>query len=251
MTAKMLCNCLIGSILLHLALFTVITRKLPKTPATMPAVEAFLVASPVARLPETKRSSLLATGAEMHGQVQETAQLKLAHQDGGSAAPLAERKLAIEATPANKAPDLAAPSPAQSSAPASAAPAAPANPFSVAPRAENSGATASLASRPGSGAAQVMVLGDFGSARFTRKVEPAYPFLARKLGKEGKVILRLALDAQGHLQGIETVEASGFGFAEAASSAIRKSTFAPALRNGRAIASQVLVPVRFVLHDGG
>lgn len=41
--------------------------------------------------------------------------------------------------------------------------------------------------------------------------------MARKLGKEGKVVLRLALDAQGQLQGIDIVEANGFGFAEAAS----------------------------------
>ena len=157
----------------------------------------------------------------------------------------------MKATPANKVPDPAAPTPGQSLAQVTTAPtAAPADPRSVAPRAENSGATASLASRPNSEAGQVMVLGDSGSARFTRKVEPAYPFLARRLGKEGKVILRLTLDAQGRLQGIDTVEASGFGFAEAAHAAIRKSTFAPAVRNGRAIASQVLVPVRFVLHDG-
>ena len=74
--------------------------------------------------------------------------------------------------------------------------------------------------------------------------------MARKLGKEGKVVLRLALDAQGQLQGIDIVEANGFGFAEAASSAIRKSTFAPAVRDGRAISSRVLVPVRFVLKEG-
>lgn len=71
--------------------------------------------------------------------------------------------------------------------------------------------------------------------------------MARKLGKEGKVVLRLTLDAQGQLQAVETVEASGFGFAEAANTAIRMSTYAPAVKNGRAISSQVLVPVKFVL----
>jgi len=92
-----------------------------------------------------------------------------------------------------------------------------------------------------------MTLGDAGSPRFIHRESPKYPFMARKLGKEGKVLLKLALDAQGRLQGIDTVEANGFGFAEAASSAIKKSTFAPAVRNGKAISSQVLVSVRFVL----
>jgi len=63
-------------------------------------------------------------------------------------------------------------------------------------------------------------------------------------------VLSLALDARGQVQEIRVIEANGFGFAESASAAIRKSTFAPAVKSGRAVSSQVLVPVRFVLHDG-
>jgi len=95
-----------------------------------------------------------------------------------------------------------------------------------------------------------MTMGDAGSPRFIHREAPLYPFTARRLGKEGRVVLRLALDAQGRLQGIDVVEADGFGFAEAASAAVRKSTFAPAVKNGRAVSSQVLVPVRFVLRGG-
>jgi protein TonB len=93
-----------------------------------------------------------------------------------------------------------------------------------------------------------MMLGEAGSPRFIHRELPEYPFLARKLGKEGKVVLRLALDEKGRLQRIDTVEASGFGFADAASRAIRKSTFEPAISNGAAISSLVLVPIRFVLN---
>jgi len=95
-----------------------------------------------------------------------------------------------------------------------------------------------------------MVLGEVGSPRFIHRELPIYPLIARKFGKEGKVVLRLTLDAQGQLQGIEVIEANGFGFAEAASAAIRQSTFAPAVKNGRVISSKVLVPIRFVLHEG-
>ena len=102
----------------------------------------------------------------------------------------------------------------------------------------------------GAGPVQVMALGDSGSPSFLHREPPIYPVLARKLGREGRVLLRLRLDPTGHLQGVETVEAGGFGFAEAAISAIRKSTFMPAVRNGDPVASQVLVPVRFVLYEG-
>jgi protein TonB len=93
-----------------------------------------------------------------------------------------------------------------------------------------------------------MMLGDAGAARFSHRELPVYPFLARKLGKEGTVVLRLALDDKGRLQQIDTVESSGFGFADAASTAIRKSTFEPAISNGVAVSSRVIVPIRFVLN---
>jgi TonB family protein len=73
-----------------------------------------------------------------------------------------------------------------------------------------------------------MVLGDAGSPRFIHRELPIYPPIARKFGKVGKVVLKLTLDAHGKLQEIKVIEANGFGFAESASAATRKSTFAPA-----------------------
>ena len=94
-----------------------------------------------------------------------------------------------------------------------------------------------------------MAFGQVGSPRFIHREIPKYPFMARKRGKEGKVVLKLTLDSQGQLQAVETVEASGFGFAEAANAAIRLSTYAPAVRNGKAVSSQVLIPIKFVLEE--
>jgi len=82
---------------------------------------------------------------------------------------------------------------------------------------------------------------------FIRRETPVYPLLARRLGKEGKVVLKLAIDAKGSLQHIEVVEPSGFGFTEAAVEAVRKSSFAPARRMGNRIASKALLSIRFVL----
>lgn len=92
-----------------------------------------------------------------------------------------------------------------------------------------------------------MVLGAAGAPRFIHRETPQYPVLAQKLGKEGRVVLRLALDDRGTLQNIEVVQSDGFGFAEAASTAIKQSTFAPAFRNGRRVSANIIVPVRFVL----
>jgi protein TonB len=71
--------------------------------------------------------------------------------------------------------------------------------------------------------------------------------LARRFGKEGKVVLRLLIDRNGKLQNVEVIEPSGFGFTESAIEAIKKSTFSPAYRNGEKIASKAILPVRFNL----
>lgn len=76
---------------------------------------------------------------------------------------------------------------------------------------------------------------------------PAYPVLARRLGREGKVVLRLTIDEYGTLKGVEVLEDPGYGFSAAAAEAARKSRFAPARVNGRPIAVKALLPVRFVL----
>jgi TonB family protein len=83
--------------------------------------------------------------------------------------------------------------------------------------------------------------------RFMHRALPVYPMMARRLGREGKVVLKLLIDAQGRLQNIEVIEGGGFGFAEAAIEAVKRSTYHPALRNGERVASRALLPIRFKL----
>ncbi len=85
---------------------------------------------------------------------------------------------------------------------------------------------------------------------FLHREIPVYPELARKLGKEGKVVLRLTIDEKGNLLNIEVVEKAGYGFVESAINAVKKSTFLPAKKNGKPIASKALLPIRFVLRRG-
>jgi protein TonB len=82
-----------------------------------------------------------------------------------------------------------------------------------------------------------------------RKVKPVYPFIARRMNKEGRVLLKLAIDERGKLLKAEVVEAAGFGFTESALEAVKKSTYRPAIKNGVPEPSLALLPVRFKLTD--
>ncbi len=88
--------------------------------------------------------------------------------------------------------------------------------------------------------------GDFGP-KFLHREMPVYPLMARRLGKEGRVVLRLTIDANGKLSGVEVIEGAGYGFTEAAVEAVKKSTFTPAVLNGKAVMSRALLPIKFTL----
>lgn len=91
---------------------------------------------------------------------------------------------------------------------------------------------------------------EFGSEygpKFLYREMPVYPMLARRLGKEGRVVLRLTIDANGKLLGVEVIEGMGYGFTESAVEAIKRSTFLPAIVEGRPVTSRALLPIRFTL----
>lgn len=91
---------------------------------------------------------------------------------------------------------------------------------------------------------------EFGSANapsFVKKVMPEYPRFAKRLGKEGKVVLRLFIDEHGRLVNVEIIEKAGYGFDEASVNAVKASTFRPAKLNGHPVACKALLPVRFKL----
>jgi TonB family protein len=104
----------------------------------------------------------------------------------------------------------------------------------------------------GSGKADVLPFGSASGPNFLRREVPVYPFMARRMNKEGKVLLKLTIDEKGKLMNVEVIEAAGFGFTEAALEAVRKSTYRPAIKNGSAVLSLALLPVRFQLtHQQG
>jgi protein TonB len=82
---------------------------------------------------------------------------------------------------------------------------------------------------------------------FLHREMPVYPMMARKLGKEGKVVLKLTIDEYGNLLKVEVIDGAGYGFTEAAVEAVKKSTFQPAKKEGKPVASRALLPIRFRL----
>jgi protein TonB len=89
-------------------------------------------------------------------------------------------------------------------------------------------------------------------AAYLQNPPPVYPLASRRLGENGRVLLRVEVDAQGAAQEIQIAESCGFPrLDEAARDAVRKWRFIPARRGGEAIAAKVLVPIVFQLDQKG
>lgn len=78
---------------------------------------------------------------------------------------------------------------------------------------------------------------------------PAYPALARRLGHEGTVKVRLKIDSTGAVTRAHVQESSGSKLLDlAALQAVRSWTFQPASRGGRLVAEELIQPVVFRLN---
>jgi len=86
-----------------------------------------------------------------------------------------------------------------------------------------------------------------GGPGIVRMARPRYPQEARRLGKEGIVVLRLALDEAGTVRDVEVLRGVGFGMEEASREAVLLSRFRPATLKGRPVACQVILPIHFKL----
>jgi len=97
------------------------------------------------------------------------------------------------------------------------------------------------------------VLAQFGTANGPSVIDmaaPVYPALARRRRLEGRVVVRLDLDSTGAVKEVVVIEPAGYGFDEAAVAAVERSRFGPAERDGKPVACQALLPIRFALRSG-
>lgn len=84
--------------------------------------------------------------------------------------------------------------------------------------------------------------------RRTREVPPDYPPALRAQSIEGDVVLKVDVDATGHVSGVTIVSASPhLAFNDAAVVAAKSSAYAPAMVNGAPVANTIQFTVRFRL----
>ena len=77
---------------------------------------------------------------------------------------------------------------------------------------------------------------------------PSYPSLSRRLGEEGKLVLRVELDKNGHVSTASVIESSSYKrLDEAALAVVKTWRCNPALHNGQPVRAVALQPFNFVL----
>ncbi len=81
--------------------------------------------------------------------------------------------------------------------------------------------------------------------------KPDYPKIAKRRGYEGLVVLNVFVLESGNVGKIEIRKSSGYGVLDdSALDAVKKWVFIPGKKNGRAMSSWVVVPIRFDLTNG-
>ena len=77
---------------------------------------------------------------------------------------------------------------------------------------------------------------------------PDYPAQSKRLGEEGRVVLRVLVDRQGRAERIDMQKSSGFErLDEAARKAVLQARFKPHLEDGAPVAVFAIVPITFRL----
>jgi protein TonB len=101
------------------------------------------------------------------------------------------------------------------------------------------------APRPAAPPAPSTVQPDRAATPMTR-VEPTYPTTAYRAREEGTVLVTASVDASGMPLSVDVARRSGSrALDQAAVAAVRQWRFEPAMRDGKAVASTVEVPVSF------
>jgi protein TonB len=90
--------------------------------------------------------------------------------------------------------------------------------------------------------------GGFARPDYGANSPPKYPPLAREKGYEGTVYLRALVERDGRVGNLLIDRSSGHEILDkAAVDSVRGWTFLPAQKDGKPVASWVLLPVKFVL----
>lgn len=83
-----------------------------------------------------------------------------------------------------------------------------------------------------------------------RMPPPSYPASAFENNQSGEVVLRVGVDAQGRVSDVRVLSATNPGVFDAASiAAARQWTYHPAMKDGKAVAAAVRIPVNFAMTE--
>lgn len=89
------------------------------------------------------------------------------------------------------------------------------------------------------------------NAAYLNNPAPNYPSVSRRLGEQGRVLLRVQVMEDGTAGSVELQAGSGFSrLDQAALEAVKKWRFTPAKRGEQAVSASVAVPVRFSIEEG-
>ena len=87
-------------------------------------------------------------------------------------------------------------------------------------------------------------------ANYLRNPAPPYPALSKRMGEEGKVVLRVSVSPQGTADSVDIKTSSGSPrLDESAQKTVRNWKFVPAKRGDTPVQSWVLVPIIFKLEQ--
>lgn len=135
--------------------------------------------------------------------------------------------------------------PAEDTAPSESEPAPVAAPVPVQPRSDPAPAPALASAAP-----QAPVIAPRFDAAYLRNPAPAYPRASRRLGEQGRVILRVCVEPDGRPSALEVHQSSGSTrLDEAALNAVRQWSFVAARRGNEKVTAWVLVPMDFRLKN--
>jgi protein TonB len=86
------------------------------------------------------------------------------------------------------------------------------------------------------------------NADYLENPSPAYPPLSRRMREQGRVMLRVLVNAKGTADDVQIRTSSGISrLDEAAQETVRRWKFVPAKRGTEAVSAWVLIPISFRL----
>jgi protein TonB len=85
---------------------------------------------------------------------------------------------------------------------------------------------------------------------YVQPPQPDYPPAAKRLGEEGKVMLRVLVNEKGRPERVEIQKSSGSArLDEAARQAVLRALFKPYIEDGKAFAVFAVIPIKFQLNN--